>query len=500
MMTATMTTVARTETTTAMTTADADRHARAGRFRGPRSARARILLSIVLLLFFSSAVALVVDRQLLLGRVDERVDTELAQEVQEFRRLVRDGRNPETGEPFGTDVRAIFDVYLSRNVPGEREAFFAFVGDRLHRATAGEREADLRRAVLDLGSISAVERGTIDVGAAGYRYIAVPVVVGGRRAGVFVVTNNAEAERSEVIESIQVGAVVSLVVLLLAFGIAYVVAGRVLAPLREVTGTARAISETDLTRRIAVEGDDEIGRLAATFNAMLDRLERAFRTQKEFLGDAGHELRTPITIVRGHLELLGDDPDERRETLELVEDELDRMARLVDDMLLLAKTEQPDFLRLEDVDLDVLTDELMAKAPALAPREWRLEAIGTGRLTADRQRLTQAMMNLARNAAEHTAGGDTITLGSALRDGRAELWVSDSGPGVDPDERERIFERFARGRGARRSEGAGLGLAIVRAVAEAHGGHVTLTDSATGGARFTIELPTSPAPAPEDAA
>ena len=491
-----------TTTMGTMTTATtADPHGRRtgiARLLSPRSARVRILLSIALLLFFSSAVALVIDRQLLLDRVDERVDSELAQEVREFRRLVRDGRDPRTGEPFGGNVRAIFDVYLSRNVPGEREAFFAFIGDRLYRSTEPDADPELRRAVTRLGSSDRVERGTIEVAANGYRYLAVPVVVGGDRAGAFVVTNDAEAERSEVTDTIEIGAVVSLVVLLLAFGIAFVAAGRVLAPLREVTDTARAISETDLTRRIAVVGDDEIARLARTFNAMLDRLERAFGTQKQFLSDAGHELRTPITIVRGHLELLGDDPDERRETLELVDDELDRMARLVDDMLLLAKAEQPNFLMPAEVDLDVLTEELMAKASALASRDWRLEAVGTGRLTADRQRLTQAVMNLARNAAEHTPPGAPIALGSALRDGRAELWVSDSGPGVEPGERERIFERFARGRGARRSEGAGLGLAIVRAVAEAHGGRVTVGESPAGGARFLIELPTEPAPEPEE--
>ena len=109
--------------------------------------------------------------------------------------------------------------------------------------------------------------------------------------------------------------------------------------------TARSISETDLTRRIPVSGRDEIAELARTFNAMLDRLEAAFATQRAFVSDASHELRTPITIVRGHLELLGDDPQERRETIALVTDELDRMSRFVDDLLLLAKAERDDFLR-----------------------------------------------------------------------------------------------------------------------------------------------------------
>ena len=116
-------------------------------------------------------------------------------------------------------------------------------------------------------------------------------------------------------------------------------------PAAALGDTARSISETDLSRRIPVTGNDEIAELARTFNAMLDRLERAFATQRAFVSDASHELRTPITIVRGHLELLGDDPEERRETVALVTDELDRMSRFVDDLLLLARAEREDFLR-----------------------------------------------------------------------------------------------------------------------------------------------------------
>ena len=179
----------------------------------------------------------------------------------------------------------------------------------------------------------------------------------------------------------QTAAGVSLAVLLIASALAWVIAGRVLAPLRTLRTTAQAITESDLTRRIDVHGDDEIAELGRTFNAMLDRLEAAFASQRAFVSDAGHELRTPITIVRGHLELLGDDPLEREETIALVTDELDRMARFVEDLLLLAKAEQGDFLHVAPLDLDVLTDELYNKATALADRDWRLAGSGTGRLT-----------------------------------------------------------------------------------------------------------------------
>jgi len=269
------------------------------------------------------------------------------------------------------------------------------------------------------------------------------------------------------------------------------VAGRILRPIRQVTETARAITDSDLSERIGVEGDDEIAELARTFNAMLDRLETAFATQQAFVDDAGHELRTPITIVRGHLELLGEDPDERREAVALVTDELDRMSRIVDDLLLLAKLEHPEYLRPKPVELEPFTAELLAKAQALDHRRWRLAGAATGTVVADEQRLTQAVMNLARNAVEHTDADATITLGSAAVNGEVRFWVADTGPGIPPDEQVAIFERFARGGDRRRrSDGAGLGLAIVRAIADAHGGRVELDSQLGAGACFTVAIPT----------
>ena len=337
--------------------------------------------------------------------------------------------------------------------------------------------------------MTTVKRGELNTPEGRVRYIAVPVRAGGETAGVFVITSAVGEDAADVTEAIQVAAGVALAVLLLVSVIGFVAAGRVLAPLRELDSAARAIGSSDLTQRIEVEGDDEIAELGRTFNAMLDRLEAAFSSQREFISDAGHELRTPITIIGGHLELMPDDPEERRETLALVRDELDRMGRFVDDLLTLAKAERPDFLRVRDVDVDELTEELMAKAQALAPRAWELGGIGVGQVRADRQRLTQAMMSLAQNAVEHTREGDRIAIGSELEPGRLRMWVEDDGPGIPAADQERVFERFARGDAERRSEGAGLGLAIVRAIAEAHGGRVRLRSAPGEGSRFTLELP-----------
>jgi two-component system, OmpR family, sensor kinase len=458
------------------------------------SARARILASYLILLLFSTAVGTIVLREVLLARAGERVDDALVQEIEEFRNLAG-GRNPETAERFGNDVSAIFDVFLDRNVPAEAETFYTFVGgvpyDQRYAPSVEER----RLGPIDaLSTISDTRRGEFELeDETRFRYVAVPVEDNaGRSLGTFAVVIDLSDELAEVNEALQIAVGVNIGVLILASMLAWVIAGRVLQPLRLLRDTARNISESDLTQRIPVEGDDELADLARTFNEMLDRLEEAFASQKSFISDAGHELRTPITIIRGHLDVMGDDPEERRETLDLVRDELDRMSRLVNDLLLLAKATRPDFLQPETVDLDDLTRELFAKASALAQRDWRLSSVGSGRIVADRQRVTQAVMNLSQNAVTHTLSGDAVELGSELRNGRVRLWVKDTGPGVPEHEQARIFERFVRLDRAPAGEGAGLGLAITRAVAEAHGGRVELDSRPGAGARFTVIIPTEP--------
>jgi two-component system OmpR family sensor kinase len=461
--------------------------------RATGSTRARILASYVVLLALAMAVSVVAIRGLLLARVDARVEENLLQETQEFRTLVG-GRDPRTGQPFGADLKAIFDVFLSRNVPAEGEQIVTYLGERPYRTKAApgtgsalHRDPELGRR---WGTLTGPETGRTDTPSGPALYAALPIELGGRIKGRFVVASLVAGERAEVDDAIQVVGGVAVGVLLIGTVIAFVAAGRVLAPLGRLTETARQISETDLTRRIEVRGSDEIAEQARTFNAMLDRLKAAFESQGSLIRDVGHELRTPITIVRGNLEVLDEDdtPEERRETLALVESELDRITRLVDDLLILARAERPDFLALETVDLAALSEELLAKARQLGDRDWQLESKAGGRVVADRQRLTQAIMNLASNAVAQTDEGDRIVLGSSVRDGTGRLWVRDFGPGIDAGDQRRIFDRFARGSNDA-YEGTGLGLAIVKAIAEAHGGAVRLDSRPGHGACFTVVLP-----------
>jgi signal transduction histidine kinase len=458
----------------------------------PESLRIRIVAWFLGLLALATISSVLVTREILLLRLDQRIDSELAQEAAELRRLAS-GNDPETGRPFGSRVRRIFEVYLERNVPSRNEALITFVDGqpflRSRQVVPYRLDSD-PELIARWGSLRGTARGRVETPAGPVEYLAVPLRLQGEAAGVFVAAIFRDRAQADYDAAIRAAGVVGLAVLLLGSLLAVRLANRVVRPVAALTQTARSISETDLSRRIPVRGRDEVAQLAETFNEMLGRLELAFASQRRFVDDASHELKTPLTIVRGHLELLDDDdPQERRETLGLVMDELDRMARIVQDLLLLAKHGRPDFLDLADVEVGALTEELQAKVTALADRDWLLENRGRGMIVADRQRLTQAIVQLAQNAARYSGGGEPIALGSSVTHGEARFWIHDRGPGVPVDEQERIFERFYRRSGDPRAEGAGLGLTIVKAIAEAHRGRVELESRPGDGATFTIVVP-----------
>jgi signal transduction histidine kinase len=479
-----------------MATATESQPRRSLRRRITADVRTRILVSYVALLAVAALVSVLVVRQVLLVRLDDRIGSDLAQEVDEFQRLAG-GIDPETGKPFGADVERIFDVFLSRNVAGEGEQLVTVPRKGKAQYRNSERVGEFAPPPEELArwrQLDSSERGELETEIGPAEYLAVPVVVRGRALGTFVVADYTAGERAEVDEAVRIVGAVAAGVLLVGTVVAFFTAGRVLRPLRDLRDGARSITGTEMSRRIDVAGDDELADLGRAFNRMLDRLEMAFASQRDFIRDISHELRTPIAVVRGHLELLAEiDPANRRErdaTISLVTGELDRMSRFVDDLLLLAKSEQPNFLQLETVRVGDLCEELVQKVHGLAERDWRLDVSTRRSIVADPQRLTQAVMNLTRNAVEHTDEDDTVEIGAAVNGHEATLWVSDSGTGVQPEDERRIFDRFTRGHGSgARYEGSGLGLAIVRAIAEAHGGRVEVESRPGQGARFTITVP-----------
>ncbi|MGA4842472.1 ATP-binding protein [Streptomyces sp. G45] len=437
-------------------------------------------------------------RSILLRDVDQRVSRLLTQETGEFTNFVDQGVDPRTGTRF-TDPARLLEVFLERQYADPDEELIGLVG-REGQGPAQftqRRELSVRHPLRDDGrarrEIFAAEgsTGTLKRASGEVRWAKVEVARHGDEPdAAFVVAFHPAAEQAKADDVFRILLLISGVALLLTTGVALPVAGRILKPVRLVRAAAAQLTEQDLTRRIPVRGHDDIAALAETFNGMLDRLERAFAAQREFVDDAGHELRTPITIVRGHLELMGDDPAEREETIRLVTDELDRMSRIVEDLLLLAKAERPDFIAPEPVQLAELTADVFVKARTLGERDWQLAEVADREAVLDPQRITQAMVQLAQNAVQHTTHGQRIRVGSRDTATGTELYVADSGPGVQEQDAEVIFERFRRGtarRGARTS-GAGLGLAIVRAIAEGHHGRVCLRPTEGGGATFVLVL------------
>ncbi len=280
----------------------------------------------------------------------------------------------------------------------------------------------------------------------------------------------------------------------------YLAGARVSSPLRRMAAVAARVDAGDLEPRMppSIGSGSEVRVLADAFNRMLDRLEEAFEGQREFVADASHELRTPLTVMRGQLEVLAaqDEPsgDEVRHAERVVQAEITRVSRLVDDLLLLAQAEQSDFLRVEPVELRPFVTELWDGVSLTADRRFELGPVPAGRLRADPDRLAQALRNLAGNAVAHTSDGNGLVRLEVERLplGHVRFSVLDDGPGIPAAERDRVFERFHRTdpARARRDGGAGLGLAIVRAIAEAHGGRVAAGEPWNGrGAMVQLELP-----------
>ena len=459
-----------------------------------RTARARIVVLQVGVLLLALLVAVVATRTVLLQRLDARLDRALLVDVRELRTLATSGVDPATGRPF-TDVRTLLRLSLERSVADRNQTQLALVDGVVTARSAQppplrlDRDPEVVRALAqptdELQEVETAE-GTV-------RFAAVPVSLTSGQQGVFVTAVFRDLEAREVTEVVRLLLLVGLAAAAGAAALAAVLAGQVLRPVRLVRQAAAQISESDLSRRIDVDahGGDDVVEMARTFNGMLDRLEDAFAGQRRFVDDAGHELRTPLTVVRGHLELMPDEPAARERATALVLDELDRMARIVNDLLLLSKADRPDFVHLGAVDLGALLDDFEAKAATLADREWQMEARADARVRGDRQRLTQALLQLADNAVQHTDEGDDVWFGSELVGDEVRLWVRDSGPGFAPQERDRVFERFARGQAASpHSAGAGLGLSIVRAVAEGHGGTARVTGTST----VELRLPAQAAP------
>ncbi|MCU0569999.1 MAG: ATP-binding protein [Oculatellaceae cyanobacterium Prado106] len=429
--------------------------------------------------------------QVLFQEVERRAEAEIQEEIQEFRAEI--ATLPLSDR---TVLRNLVERYL-QNDARDTDQYLLFI---LEEQLVASNPANLPIA-LQPGSPLMEEWRSLkrplqkrvrveDANLGEVIYQVEPVYGLFVTEGVFVVAYSTANEQREIDRVIRVVLGVMLLLLAVASILAWLISGQILRPLRSLSSTARSISDTDLSQRIPITGSGELAEVAQTFNDMMDRLQEAFQSQQEFINDASHELRTPITIIQGHLDLMGDDPEEQAEVVELVHDELNRMNRFVNDLLLLAKARRPDFIQLETVEMGALTEELFQKAKVVVACRCQLESKAEGELRTDRQRLTQAILNLVENANQHTPAGGEIAIGSSCSRKFVRFWVRDTGVGIAPADQARIFERFARASDTvRRSDGAGLGLAIVQAIALGLGGRVELKSSPGQGSTFTLLFP-----------
>lgn len=466
------------------------------------SVRARILSSTLLVaaigLCLSGGAAYLVQRDRTIGAIDERLESRV-----ELARLVIAGGVTTVAadgsshtHDFATATSAVHEI-IARVLPGSNESALGIVDGTATFIPGVELDykveddaAFVQRVVTELRT-GGVKLGTAVTTVGTLRYIATPVsVTGDATRAIYVVTVNLDAELNDLNQVFSTYAVVALFSLLAIALVGWVVSGRLLRPIRELRATASRITATAIDERIPVSGRDDVSALADTVNTMLDRLELAMTSQRQLLDDVRHELMTPITIVRGHLELL--DPaqeEEVRATRLLALDELDRMTGLVNDIEYLAETPviAPDR---ESVDIAELQAAVFAKALAMGNHEWVLGESATARVWLDRARITQAWLQLIDNAAKYSPAGSRITIGTSLSGDSVQLWVRDRGPGIPAESRARIFERFGRVDAGRGIRGSGLGLPIVAAIARAHDGRVDV-ESSDSGSRFAIVIPTS---------
>jgi heavy metal sensor kinase len=291
-----------------------------------------------------------------------------------------------------------------------------------------------------------------------------------------------------------------LALLVVAAG-GWFVAGRVLAPVEKLTRAMRSINVQNLSQRLPVgRGRDEISHLAETFNAMLARLEESFRKIKQFSGDASHELRTPLTILKGETEVAlrwAKQPEEFRKIFESNMEEIDRMSRIIDDLLLLAKSEGGEKpLEIRELSLSDLLQALYMQGRSLAEANGielvlRPEVTEEVRIRGDELRLRQVFLNLISNAVKYTPKGGRVEIVLSLAGDEAVVAVSDTGIGIPEEHLPHIFDRFYRIDKARNREdgGTGLGLAIVDSFVQAHEGRITIASTPGKGSTFTVYLP-----------
>jgi signal transduction histidine kinase len=469
----------------------------------PRGIRLRLVLAISAVSLVAVTGSFFALHETTAANLRSRIDRELNEQYAEFQQRVlgsgkvRDPAGLEgTGERFVAGQRYHPEARIYLITPAGLPPVTnqqRIVGEELAESHSGNGESGeagaggIVTAGVGLTTISTDETGKL-------RVLTEPVVVDGTRIGTFRVADPLTSVDQALASLRNRFIAVGLGALLLSVIIAIWLANLISRPLRRMAAVASAVDSGDLSHRIDYSGDDEVGVLAEAFNHMLDRLEEGFRLQRDFVSDASHELRSPLTVLRGRIEQLADLAGDREavaaEADELMR-EVRRMERLTDDMLTLANAERGTLVQCRRVPIDDFVEDLRRDLPLLGPRHYSVETTVHGDLEADPDRLAQVLRNLVTNAVRHTSAEGHIDISIGAENGAAVFAVTDDGTGIEPDHLGRIFDRFHRtDEGRSRAEGgSGLGLAIARAIVEAHGGKIAAESPPGEGAMIRFSIP-----------
>lgn len=468
----------------------------------PRGIRLRLVLAISAVSVATVAASFFALHETTAANLRSRIDRELNEQYAEFQqRVLNRGR---VSDP--ASLRAASDRFVAgqRYHPEARIYLIAPQGlppvtnqTRIVDEELAESRSGNESGEADAGGIVSAGDGltTISTDETGkLRVLTQPVVVDGDRIGTFRVADPLTSV-DQALQSLRNRFIaVGFGALLLSVAIAIWLANLITRPLRRMAAVASAVDSGDLSHRIDYGGDDEVGVLADSFNHMMDRLEEGFRLQREFVSDASHELRSPLTVLRGRIEQLADNSGNRAaveaEADELMK-EVRRMERLTDDMLTLAKAERGGLVQPRRVPIDDFVEDLRRDLPLLGSRHYHVESTLHGELEADPDRLAQVLRNLVTNAVRHTGSDGHIDVSIGSQNGAAIFAVADDGTGIEPTQLDRIFDRFHRtDEGRSRAEGgSGLGLAIARAIVEAHGGTISASSTPGQGATIRFRIP-----------
>ncbi|MFZ9693730.1 MAG: sensor histidine kinase [Candidatus Nanopelagicales bacterium] len=456
----------------------------------------KITIGILVPLSLLLSITLAFSRWSVTEQVRDRVDLEILQQLNELELLATTGINPNTGESFQTSD-SLLEIFLSRRISNENETMFSMIDSMVTFRSPGESTLRVDQDATFLDTVDQIEIPTLDtyVSEVGeLRYGVYPILGLDTKVGRLVVVTNLDKELDStniLFRNLSLG----LFIFFAMTGIILsVIVKRLLSPIAELTSQAQKVNKDNFIRQLKFETarvDDEITQLSQEFNNMLSRLESSFIDQQRFIDDAGHELRTPLTILKGHIELMQREGFSEQ-SLMIIEDEVNRMTRLVQDLQSLTKATQPNFVQFSSFSADVFIKEVQEKAQSIYSNPIEITEYVESQIRGDKQRLTQALLQLIENAVKYSPVGSIITFGMQVVDDDIVLFVKDRGSGISDEAKSHVFSRFFQvdnTHSAHDSGGVGLGLSIVKAIVDAHHGSIRILDNHPQGTIFEIRIP-----------